>query len=211
MSEPTLQVGHGTSTAGGPLHDLVPRPRVEYVAYSPEFPVRPTSYDAPIGSLHPVEAPQTAKRSRLVPALIVALLLALVGGAVAVTLLLTSEPDSSVSAGNGSSSLDQDSRPDVRETDDEVAVYTPPVTSGQTASEREFIADAESYATFPGASESTLIDVGHSTCEYLDSTSGSPAAVESAVDMGIEAGLTQSQSMAIVASAVVNFCPEYQF
>jgi hypothetical protein len=90
------------------------------------------------------------------------------------------------------------------------SAYAPPV-SALTTDEDEFLADLFAFTDdLDGqVSDSVLIEAGDSVCDYLGSVGGGTSAQNTAVAIGINSGLTDEQAMALVASSLVNLCPEY--
>lgn len=74
-----------------------------------------------------------------------------------------------------------------------------------TSSEKMFVRLVKKFAPAIGYSVSarTLVDLGHTLCEVLDSGVSQVEVVET----GIDAGFTQKQAIAITAASVVALCP----
>ncbi len=174
----------------------------------------PVPVEAPYGVPHPAGA--AAGGRRLVPVLTVALVLALVGGAVAVSLLLTRDGGAAAgaSAGTGAAGV----AVDPGDTATGGPTYDGPSggpsggsSSTYTADEREFTRDFRDFASARAGStgDSALVDLGYTTCAFIRDAGGSDAALVAAVAIGVDSGWSDDDATALVAASVVNLCPEY--
>ncbi len=239
MTEPSVQSGHPVPTVAGPFpaphaYPPVPPPVAPvdpavlqpwdpgHPAPVPLFPAGPVPYGAPFAGQHPVDAPAT--RRRLVPALAGALVLALVGAAVAVTLLLTGDGEGTpvASAGTGSPSVAADTGGASSGGASSGGSSSGGFSSGGASSggspssiynsdEREFMRDFRDFSSARAGStdDFALVDLGYQTCSFVGSAGGSDAALVAAVGIGVDAGWSEDDATALVAASVVNLCPEY--
>lgn len=88
-----------------------------------------------------------------------------------------------------------------------LGVVLAPAASAWTNRDYQFVravrAEAPAFRAVPMRS---MVKIAKLTCDELD---GGWSTVLDIVDDGIEAGFTQKQAIALVAGAVVFYCPEY--
>lgn len=85
-------------------------------------------------------------------------------------------------------------------------VPEPPLSPvNPTDEEEEFLYDLSQYVDIPANQEEDAILLGRTICSALDAGASKPEIAEVIVD----SGFTVDESVAFVAAATVNFCPEH--
>lgn len=75
--------------------------------------------------------------------------------------------------------------------------------------DKQFVKAVRSEApAFKYVSAKDLIETAKLTCEAMDETGASPIDM---AELAMDNGLTQKQAIALVAGAVVFYCPEYSY
>lgn len=82
-----------------------------------------------------------------------------------------------------------------------------PSTSSSSV-EDEFLSDVAEHMTpaLHDEPQADVVELGHSICGAFDRG----AHIDDVVSVGMESGLTYTDTIVIAASAVVNFCPEHR-
>lgn len=80
--------------------------------------------------------------------------------------------------------------------------------SGFSATEEEFLYDVSNHMTpdLHREPQADVVELGYSICSALDNG----ASLEQIIRVGVNNGLTATDTSVIAAAATVNFCPELQ-